>query len=329
MNRMIKSLNDNDSWNNECECLCSWNGNERESKKINARGINLKIIEAKPYHFASNMNMLIERASSNVLLVINDDVILDKDVIQKAYNILEKNKNIAVIGSVLRNSDGYINHAGILYDDNWTPYNQFHPQLQVLPSEIENRIDELTYVPAVTGALMMIRKDRIEGVRFRTTFVNCCEDVCLALDLKTICNKDTAISKEFTAIHNEKTTRGETNDTQDFKNISSIIKEKEIDSNSLRELNANLRRSEYIWLISRSTSKQVEYLEEKSKLERLRIDHENLHRELRKAILYYENEVTHLRAIIDRLMGSTSWKITKPIRFVLDFLHSITTRFKQ
>ena len=62
----------------EVEVLCSWNGDAAEEAWIdNTSSYEFLVANRTPYHFASNMNALAEKANGDVLLLINDDVLLD------------------------------------------------------------------------------------------------------------------------------------------------------------------------------------------------------------------------------------------------------------
>ena len=64
--------------NQDVEILCSWNGNAADESDIrNDSGYRFNIAQRDTYHFASNMNALADKATGEVLLLINDDVVLD------------------------------------------------------------------------------------------------------------------------------------------------------------------------------------------------------------------------------------------------------------
>ena len=74
---MLKALGMHCMSQEEVEVLCSWNGETGEEANIeNHSGYEFLVANRAPYHFASNMNDLAEKANGDLLLLINDDVFL-------------------------------------------------------------------------------------------------------------------------------------------------------------------------------------------------------------------------------------------------------------
>ena len=131
LNRMLKSLASATNLNSiGVEILCSWNGSQEEEQAIdNTSGYELLIAQKDPYHFASNMNSLAEKANGELLLIINDDVILDSGSIDGAIQCLESSPDIGLVGARLRDGEGLLTHAGILFDSRHSPYHQLDRQV--------------------------------------------------------------------------------------------------------------------------------------------------------------------------------------------------------
>ena len=104
LNQMISSLIDATCIDqNHIEILCSWNGSIDDMKSIKHNNFkHLDIRHIIPYHFASNMNNLIDRANGEFILLINDDVYLDPSSIDKAIKFYKDNSRIGVLGGRLR-----------------------------------------------------------------------------------------------------------------------------------------------------------------------------------------------------------------------------------
>ena len=61
----------------DVEILCSWNGSRSDESFINnCSRYEILIAQRDQYHFATNMNSLAEKASGELLMLINDDVII-------------------------------------------------------------------------------------------------------------------------------------------------------------------------------------------------------------------------------------------------------------
>ena len=126
LSRMLNSLGDALHLpGDEVEVLCSWNGESGEEARIeNRSGYEFLVADRTPYHFASNMNALAEKATGELLLLINDDVLLDADSVDAALSCLRDEPNTGLVGARLRDREGRLTHAGILFDRRHSPYHQ-------------------------------------------------------------------------------------------------------------------------------------------------------------------------------------------------------------
>ena len=206
LNRMLSSLASATSLDGiGVEVLCSWNGSEDEEAEIkNTSGYELLIAQKDPYHFASNMNALAEKANGDLLLIINDDVILDSGSIDGAIQCLESSPDIGLVGARLRDGEGLLTHAGILFDSRHSPYHQLDRQVA---AEHHLVLGPPRPVPAVTGALMLIRRDHFASLRFGTDFRVCGEDVGLCLDLRLQLGLEVWYCPDFSGRHDSESTR--------------------------------------------------------------------------------------------------------------------------
>ena len=205
LNRMINSINEKTYLKNEnFEILCSWNGNSKDLEKIqNPQKHNLKIIKIKPYNFARNMNKLISVSNGEYLLIINDDVILDKGSISSGLNLLKKNKNIGLVGGNLRNKNNNLTHAGVNFNFLNSPYHF----LENLIKFDNNFISHNFIISASTGALMITRKKYFENLKFNEHYEVCGEDIELCLDINQLFGKEIWYCSKFKGIHEAESTR--------------------------------------------------------------------------------------------------------------------------
>tara|TARA_B100000902_G_C27119609_1_gene817970 strand:+ start:31 stop:948 length:918 start_codon:yes stop_codon:yes gene_type:complete len=193
--------------NNSIEILCSWNGLESDISLIKKNFFdNLYISTVIPYHFASNMNQLLEMAKGEYLILVNDDVIFDIKSIDKGIECFNQNSNAVLVGSRLRNEKGNLSHAGILFNLLHRPYHFLEDSIK----HDHHIVSQFSYpVSAVTGALMLTKLEFIKPHRFNTNYLICGEDVELCLDLRENYNKDIYCCYEFSAIHQAETTRSQ------------------------------------------------------------------------------------------------------------------------
>ena len=192
----------------DVEILCSWNGSEEEESKIeNSSGYELLIAQKDPYHFATNMNSLAEKANGELLLIINDDVILDSGSIDNAIQCLESSVTIGLVGARLRDGEGLLTHAGILFDSRHSPYHQLDRKVA---AEHHLVLGKSRPVPAVTGALMLISRNHFASLRFGTDYRVCGEDVGLCLDLRLKLGLEVLYCPGFSGRHDAESTRSQT-----------------------------------------------------------------------------------------------------------------------
>ena len=189
----------------EVEVLCSWNGDEEEESRIeNASGYEFLVANRAPYHFASNMNALADKANGEVLLLINDDVLLDANSVDAAISCLNDHPSTGLVGARLRDSDGCLTHAGILFDRRHNPYHQLD---RLVSSEHHAVLGDPRPVPATTGAAMLIRREHFRALGFNTEFRVCGEDVELCLALREQLKLNVVYCPCFSGEHGGEATR--------------------------------------------------------------------------------------------------------------------------
>ena len=169
LSRMLSSLQDALHLpGEEVEVLCSWNGDAEEESRIdNPSDYEFLVANRAPYHFASNMNALADKANGEVLLLINDDVLLDPNSVDAAMSCLSDYPSTGLVGARLRDREGSLTHAGILFDRRHSPYHQLD---RLVSSEHHAVLGDPRPVPAVTGAAMVILRKHFQALRFNTEY---------------------------------------------------------------------------------------------------------------------------------------------------------------
>ena len=315
LNNLIESaLESKACWNKNDEIICSWNGKNEDIAKIKTHGLPVRIIKNSPYHFAKNMNFLANEANNELLLLVNDDVILDRLTVDVAINEINNRRDVEIIGGVLRNNDGRLSHAGILFNNDKYPYNRYRPELG---SKVDKKKPfASTLVPATTGALMLLKKESLLKVPFRETFKNCCEDVALAIDHERTLGSKVLLLGTFSGIHNEKSTRGNTDDKGDYEQIKGIIENAISKSEYIKSINDRLRLQETDWVAIKNQEilMQLKKLHESNKKKSADINR------MSNNELNYKNEINALQDQINKIHKSRSWQITKPVRNLASLL---------
>ena len=219
INRMLSSLNEAIGLDkSSIEILCSWNGSKEDESKIrNKSRYQFNIITRDLYHFASNMNTLANKAKGSTLLLINDDVFLDKNSLNYGITFLKTEESVGIVGGKLRYKNNLLQHAGLVFNQENYPY---HNLEKVIFSDhyLVNNVNRI--VPAITGALILIKKDIFQKIQFNESYKRCGEDIELCLDIREKLNLKVWICSNFSGIHSSSTTRKKTkqygNDASDI-----------------------------------------------------------------------------------------------------------------
>ena len=224
----------------DVEVLCSWNGGTEEEARIkNESRYEILVANRTAYHFASNMNDLADKANGDVLLLINDDVWLDHNSIDEALGCLDEQPNTGLVGARLRDGEGWITHAGILFDRRHSPYHQFN---RLIRSEHHAVLGEPRPVPAVTGAAMVIRRDHFHSLRFNTDYRVCGEDVELCLAVRGQLKLNVVYCPRFSGEHGGEATRR--NDEDQRGNSEDLARMRALHERFLNTSNDNQLRIE-------------------------------------------------------------------------------------
>lgn len=205
LNRMLSSIDERTYLDNkDFEIICSWNGETEDLKKIaSPEGFNLKLIEIKPYNFSKNMNELIKVSVGKYLLIINDDVILDKESIRAGLDLLKENNNIGLVGGNLRDTKNNLKHAGV----NFNFLNSAYHFLENLIKYDHIFLSNNFIITASTGALMITRREIFKELKFNERYAVCGEDIELCLDINQVLGKEIWYCDKFKGIHEAESTR--------------------------------------------------------------------------------------------------------------------------
>ena len=335
LNRMLASLSSaRSSWEPGDEVLCSWNGSASDEALINPAlgpspggGPSFRIALRQPYHFASNVNALAREAQSELVLLINDDVILDPLCLDRALAVLHEHPEAGVVGGLLRTSDGRLGHAGLLLGADHKPCNRCHPELGPLITLRNPVVQASGPIPATTGALMLLRRADLLAVPMRESFAVCGEDVALCLDLHHRLGKTAYYASTVTAVHDEKSTRGTTSDTADLLAVAALAAPLLRNDPSLIALQARWLALESDWLARLS----LEQFEAAVAAERQRAQQQAAHHhDLEQRLQVWEEERQRWQAERESLIAeredlrqrllatwaSRSWRITRPLRLL-------------
>lgn len=206
LSNLLESLKTSNH-NLEIELLISFNGDKKiEDNKIDVFDFPITIQYIEPYNFAKNNNTLANKSKGKTLLFINDDVILDKNSLQTAWNALHEDAT-GIVGINLRYHDNKIQHGGVFFKEDGTSYHRFKHRLD----HDDRRLTQDMIVPAVTGAFIMIDKLEFLEIKFDERFITAGEDIVLCLQYQQRFHKNVLYVGQATAIHAENVTRKKLN----------------------------------------------------------------------------------------------------------------------
>jgi hypothetical protein len=324
LNRLLASLPAARShWDADDEVLCSWNGTIAAEADLDPRlgpcpagRPAFRVAQREPYHFASNMNGLARRARGDRLLLVNDDVVLDPGCLDQAEAVLEEHPDAAVVGGLLRTSQGLLGHAGLLFDADHHPFNRCRPELGPLVAFTSPELLASGPIPAVTGALMLLRRADLLAVPLRETFQHCGEDVALCLDLRRQLGRTAYYASTVTALHDEKSTRGHTADAADLQAVAAIAGPQLASDPTLLALQHQWQAREAAWITERAVEQVQATASAERALAALRHDlqQRQIHWQQERLALIAQRE--DLRQQLLATWASHSWRITRPLRLL-------------
>lgn len=173
------------TWNNEkdiAECLSSLmnqtlkaskivlvdnNSSDRTVEIVRAQFPQVEIISQDKNYLLTKSNnkgirYLLDHLYPEFLLVLNPDTVLEKDLVQKLFNVISKDSQIGAVGPKVKfltgKDKGLINSAGLFYDGFAQAYDIGFRQVD------DGSYDKDKEVFGVTGACILYRTKMIEQI---------------------------------------------------------------------------------------------------------------------------------------------------------------------
>lgn len=147
-----------------------------ENKKI-------KIIKnRKNLGFAKAANQGIKIAKGKNILLLNGDVILNKDSVSKTLNFLEKTKDANIVGCRLVNPDGSVQNSCRRFPTFWNLLNRKTHLRKIFPKTVEHYLmkdydrKEARKVDWVSGAFLLMKNKNLLDEKFFLYFED--TDLC-------------------------------------------------------------------------------------------------------------------------------------------------------
>jgi len=209
VSRLLKSLDENEI-RVAYEVLCSWNGSDEDADLIDVpKGVAFSVHVQRPYNFAKNNNFIAAKAAGDLVLFINDDLIPDKGAIGYALDAIQQ-PTVGMVGINLRYGDGRLQHAGVFFRDDGTPYHRFKHKIAWDHPDVSHDM----FVPSITGAFVMMRRIEFFQLRFDENFRVAGEDIALALSYRSMFPREILYLAKASAVHFENVTRKQVGETK-------------------------------------------------------------------------------------------------------------------
>ncbi len=135
--------------------------------------------------FSSSINNGAEKATSQYLILLNNDIVVTAGWLSAMIAVLEREPTVGIVGSKLLYPDGTVQHAGVSFTDESLPLHAFQYAQRDHPSVSAEREFQ-----AVTGACLAIRRElftRVGGLSLR--YRNSYEDIDLCLAVRQLGHK--------------------------------------------------------------------------------------------------------------------------------------------
>ena len=168
----------------------------------------LRVVAIPKYHFSSNCNKIFKLVDSKYVLFVNDDVILDDNALNLAIEAINE-PSVGIVGINLRYKSGKSQHAGVFFNDE----NRSFHRMKLTHMWNDPELTSNCFVPAVTGAFMLLRTEEFAQLLFNEDFDVCGEDIILNLDYKSKFKREIYYLGQASALHLENETRKEFNQT--------------------------------------------------------------------------------------------------------------------
>jgi hypothetical protein len=195
LNKLLNSINENNH-DLKIEILCACADEKKIDEEIyNSSNLTFKIHSFRSNNYAENCNELANKAKGKVLLFLTDTIVLDENCLQIAWDTF-KQDGAGIVGINLRYSNGKIQHAGVYFKRDGTPYNRFENKLNFN----DKRLTSTRVVPAVTKDFLMVNREEFLKIKFNDKLKSAGEDSVLCLQYLNKFDKDVLYVGEAKAI---------------------------------------------------------------------------------------------------------------------------------
>lgn len=161
------------------------------------------IVNEKNLGFAKACNQGASKATGEYLLFLNNDTVVTDRWMDVLIEELDADPEVAIAGSKLLYPDETIQHAGVVFAEDKTPYHIYSREIKE-----KHYVNKKRKFNAVTAACMLVRKELFDKVGgFDEDFLNGYEDIDFCLKIRDI-GKDIMYCPESVVYHYESITEG-------------------------------------------------------------------------------------------------------------------------
>ncbi|MCP5085029.1 MAG: glycosyltransferase [Alphaproteobacteria bacterium] len=185
------------------EVLISWSGASSVLSKLKVfQNRSVVIIEQKPAHYSSDTNALARTAKGEFLLLLKDGVIPDSGAVAAAMDAISSDY-IGIVGANLRSHEGQLSHAGVLFNEKCEPYIRTHRGASWTDERVRNDM----FVPAVSGAFLLVSREEFTEIGFDEDLDVAGEDIFFCLEYRRKFGKEILYVAGASAVQTNGATR--------------------------------------------------------------------------------------------------------------------------
>ncbi|MEM4396987.1 MAG: glycosyltransferase family 2 protein [Candidatus Woesearchaeota archaeon] len=135
--------------------------------------------------FVKANNFLFRKSKGDLIILINNDVLLIDDSLEKLINYLQVNSELGAVGPMLLNTDGSYQVSFYKFPNLWSSFKELVLLQKKDPYQYKTNIHEVQTCDVVKGACLVLRRDIIkDDFIFDEDYEMFSEEVDLCLRLK-------------------------------------------------------------------------------------------------------------------------------------------------
>lgn len=171
---------------NEYEILVFDNSPDESTKLKSIQNKNVFLFSlGSNIGFVKANNFLYRKSKGDIIILINNDVLLIDDSLEKLIDYLQSNSELGAVGPMLLNEDGSYQVSFYKFPDLWSSFKELILLQKKDPYEYKTNIYEVQSCDVIKGACLGLRREVIQDdFIFDESYEMFSEEVDLCLRLK-------------------------------------------------------------------------------------------------------------------------------------------------